>query len=420
MIFVYLGLRSLRNRWMSTLLTLLSVALSVFLVIGIERIRWGAQESFSNSLSKTDLVVGARGSDLQLLLYTVFHMGDATNNITFESYNFVKNHPSVEWTIPISLGDSHRGHRVVATDQNFYRHYRFQGDKSLEFASGSPAEKVFDVVVGSKVALDLGYGVGDSLVLSHGVSEVAVVKHEDKPFKVVGVLKTTGTPIDRALYITLEGMEAIHIDWQNGVPPSVGQETKATALLEKKFVVNQITSFLVRTKNRIETLQLQREINNFQEEPLMAVIPGVVLSKLWKALSYGEVALKAVSVCVALVSLIGLVLVLFTSLNERRREMAILRALGLRPLKILFLLMSEALFVVLVGSVVGLFGLYMALWMGQPFLLESLGIFFPITFPTGMELYFLAVLFCATALVSFFPAFTAYRKSLHDGLSVRI
>jgi putative ABC transport system permease protein len=421
MTLLFLAYQSLKNRIVATTITLFSISLSVFLVLGVERIRVGAKEGFANTLSQTDLVVGARGSDIQLLLYTVFHMGDATNNISVASYETFKYHSAVEWTIPISLGDSHKGHRVIASNENLYKHYRYQGDKFLKFLKGVPAQDVFDVVIGAEVAKKLHYTIGSPIILSHGISEISLVKHNDKPFQIVGILEPTATPIDRALFITLEGMEAIHMDWKDGAPPLTpplnGEETPASKIKKDSLKPKQITSFLLRTKNRIETLRLQREINTFDNEPLMAAIPGVVLSKLWTTLGIAEKALKGISTCVALVSLLGLLLVVYSSLNERRREMAILRALGLSPFKILFLFLFESLTLVISGSFLGISFLYSFIFFARPWIMNRFGIFLPLQTLTTNEMYFLGLILAAALSVGFIPAYAAYRKSLMDGLT---
>ncbi|MEO5667984.1 MAG: ABC transporter permease, partial [Bdellovibrionota bacterium] len=283
-----------------------------------------------------------------------------------------------------------------------------------------PADEVFDVVLGSEVAKKLGYEVGTEIVITHGVSQMSFQKHADKPFRAVGILKATGTPVDRALYITLEGMEAIHMDWKDGAPPRPGEGTPVNQIKKENIKIGQITSFLLRTKNRIAILRLQREINDFQAEPLMSTIPGVALSKLWDTLSYAEIALRAISACVALVSILGLLLVLYTSLNERRREMSIFRALGLRPFKLLFLLLSESLTIVIVGTCAGALALYASLWLGGPWLVDTFGLVIPVKAPSLEEWGYLGLLVVASFFVGLIPAWTAYRRSLADGLGARI
>jgi len=173
MVLLSLAYRSLRNRKLTTILTLLSLALSVSLWVGIEHIRSGARESFSNTISQTDLIVGARGGSLQLLLYTVFHMGSPTANVSYESYDKFKKHPAVSWTIPISLGDSHRGYRVVGTNEDFYRHYRYRQDREIEFHQGRAPSDVFELALGSEVAQKLAYKLGDRIVVTHGLTSAS-------------------------------------------------------------------------------------------------------------------------------------------------------------------------------------------------------------------------------------------------------
>ncbi|MGZ3809062.1 MAG: ABC transporter permease, partial [Bacteriovorax sp.] len=132
----FLTYKSIKNRKFTSLLCVLSIALSVTLFLGIERIRNGAREGFTNTISKTDLIIGAKGGPLQLLLYTVFHIGGAVNNIRMSTYDEIRNNHLVEWSIPISLGDTYKGYRVVATDENFFEHYRFRGDKQVVLETG--------------------------------------------------------------------------------------------------------------------------------------------------------------------------------------------------------------------------------------------------------------------------------------------
>jgi putative ABC transport system permease protein len=415
-----LAIRSLLNRKLTASLTISSIGLSVCLLIGVEHIRKGARESFSNALSQTDLIVGARGGSLQLLLYAVFHMGSASNNITFDSYTHFKNHPAVDWTIPLSLGDSHRGFRVVATNPDFYRRYRFRQDHALEFAQGAMPADLFDVVVGSQVAKKLAYALDKQVVIAHGISEISLLKHKDKPFRICGILKTTGTPVDRGVYITLEGMEAVHMDWKDGAPPMPGLNLSADVIRSKTIQIDQITAFLLRTKSRIETLRLQREINDYADEPLMAVIPGVALAELWNGLGYAEDALKTITLFLVLVGLLGMLISIYTTLNERRREMAILRSLGAGPRQVIALLLFESGFLSLAGAGLGVLLYYGLLISFQPVILERFGLFIPVKGLSGLEWMYLFSVVAAGMCLGLVPAFKAYRNALSDGLSIRV
>ena len=242
----FLSLKSFRNRKLISFLCIFSIALSLSLFLIVEKLRKGIEDGFTNSISNADLIVGARSGPLQLLMYSIFHMGEPTNNITIDTYKKIKSHPAVDWTIPISLGDSYRGYRVVATDDNFYRHYQFYGDKNLEILTGEWRTNTFDVILGSQVATKYNHQLGDSIILAHGISAKAMLKHKNTPFKVIGVLKPTGTPVDKSLYISLKGMEALHVGWENGAP-SFGR-VNPERYKDENLIPNQITSFILRTK----------------------------------------------------------------------------------------------------------------------------------------------------------------------------
>jgi putative ABC transport system permease protein len=420
-ILLSLAYRSLKNRRLTSILTLLSLSLSVSLWVGIEHLRNGARESFSNTISQTDLIVGARGASLQLLLYTVFHMGTPTANVTYESYEKFKNHRAALWTIPISLGDSHRGFRVVGTNKDFYHHYRFRQDRQIEFAEGRAPDDVFEVALGSEVATRLGYGMGKRIVVTHGISNTSgIMDHDDKPFTVAGILKPTRTPIDRALFVTLEGIEAMHMDWKEGAPPLKGQETPVGQIKKEGIKIAQITAFFLRTKSRVQTLGLQREITTFPEEPLMAVIPGVALSELWAGIGYGEQVLKVVALFVVIVGLLGMLMSLYTSLNERRREIAILRALGVGPANVISLLVFESGLLTFVGTFLGVGVVYASVMLLSPIVEQHFGLYVPLKPLTLTEVYYLAYVILGGIVIGLIPAWKAYRNALSDGLSVRL
>ena len=415
----YLTWKSVQNRKLTSLLCVASIALSVALLLGVERIKNGARDGFTNTISQTDLIVGAKGGPLQLVLYTVFRIGSPTNNIRFSSYTKIKNLPEVDWTIPISLGDAYRGYRVVGTDENFFKYYRYRRNKKIEVLNGKIPIGIFDVVLGYEVAQKFQHKTSDSIILSHGISEKSFMDHSVTPFKVVGILNPTATPIDRSIFITLEGMEAMHIGWDKGVP---GKNSTVTPenLKKENIHIGQITSFLLKTKNRIQTLKLQRKIDSFSEDPLMAVIPGLALHQLWKTLSYIENILYLISLCVSAVGLISVIVSLYTSLNERRREIAIFRALGAGAGKVVSLLLVESSLIVLVGTLIGTALLYLCLFMVRPYLESNFSLYLPIQFLSSTELIYLGSILLGGITAGFIPAIKAYRNSLQDGLTIQV
>jgi putative ABC transport system permease protein len=418
MIVPRLALQSLRNRSLTAVLTVLAIAVSVMLLLGVEKVRIGARQSFADTISNTDLIVGARSGAIQLLLYSVFRIGNATNNVTWKSYQDIAKRPEVAWTVPLSLGDSHRGFRVLGTTADYFNRYTYRRDKRLAFAAGGPFSDLFDVVIGSDVADTLGYKVGDRIVVAHGLGSIAFVEHADKPFRVSGILAKTGTPVDKTLHVSLEAIEAIHVDWQNGMPVA-GQSISADDVRKMTLEPKAITAALVGLKSKLATFKLQRMINEYPEEPLSAIIPGAALQELWGLVGTAETALSAVSAMVVATALLGMVTTILTTLNERRREMAILRSVGARPTTVLGLLTTEATLLTLAGVLLGTALLYVSLALLQPVIDRAYGIRIDLDPPTAREMGMLAAIVVAGFLAGLIPAVRAYRMSVADGMTVR-
>ncbi|WP_010487052.1 MULTISPECIES: ABC transporter permease [unclassified Pseudomonas] len=416
-----LALASLSNRRFTALLTVFAIALSVCLLLAVERVRTEARASFANTISGTDLIVGARSGSINLLLYSVFRIGNATNNIRWDSFEQLAQNPRVKWAIPISLGDSHRGYRVMGTNTDYFEHYRYARQQPLELSQGREfADDPFEVVLGAEVAEALHYKLGDELVLAHGVATISLVKHDDKPFHVVGILKRTGTPVDRTLHISLAGMEALHVDWKNGMPARGADRISAEQVRSMHLQPTAITAVLLGLKSKIATFSLQRDINEYRGEPLLAILPGVALQELWGLMGTAEKALFVVSLFVVITGLIGMLTAILTSLNERRREMAILRSVGARPWHIASLLIFEAFSLALAGVLLGLLLLYVGIAAVQGYVQANYGLYLPLNVPSGYEWMLLGCILGAALLMGCVPAWRAYRQSLADGLSIRL
>ncbi|MEM7728408.1 MAG: ABC transporter permease [Pseudomonadota bacterium] len=401
------------------MLTVLSIATAVMLFAAVESIRQGARASFERTITDTDLIVGARSSPINLVLYSVFQIGDPTNNMTWRTYEQIAARPDVGWTVPISLGDSHRGYRVVGTTGAYFEHYRYGQSQSLALADGVLFDDLFDVVLGAQVARELDYDVGTTLTLSHGLGATSFVNHDDKPFRVTGVLAPTGTPVDRSLYVSLGAIEAIHMGWQDGTPTPMSRLATPERLRQMTLTPESITAMLVGAKSRVQTLRLQRALNTYAQEPLQAVIPGVALSQLWNIVSVVERALTAIAGFVVAVGLIGILTSILTSLNERRREMAILRSVGAKGRHIVALLVSEAALLALIGASLGIALLYGGLALFRPMLEARFNMGGIALVPGLYDLGVIGVVTVIAAALGMIPALLALRRSLADGLSVR-
>jgi putative ABC transport system permease protein len=421
MIFLNLAFKSLRNRLLPSLLTVVSIALSVLLLLTVERARRAAEDGFTQTISQTDLVVGARSGPVQLILFSVFNMGAATHDISYETYQKLKSHPAVEWTIPYSLGDGHRGFRVVGTTLDFFKYYRYRGDGKVEIAKGRVFDGLWDVVIGADVARKLHYELGQKIVVSHGVTHgEGVQNHDDKPFVVVGIMKPTGTALDQSLYMSLPGVEAIHIDWKDGAAPTEENRIPQDKIKPEDIKIDTVTAFFLRTKSRIETLRLQREINDYKDEPLLAVIPGVTLSEMWHGLSYVDQILKGISWMVVAVGFMAMLIALTTSLNERRREMAILRAIGASTGKILALLVFESTVLTLAGIALGTVVSLITTAALRPWLEMNFGFYLNGAALGASEAAYLVATLIGGVVVGLIPAYRAQRMTLKDGLSVKV
>lgn len=410
--------KSLLNRKVTALLTVLSIAVSVFVLLGVEHIRREAKSSFTRTLSGTDLIIGARTGQMNLLLYSVFRIGNATNNISWQSYQRLAHSKVVKWTVPMSLGDSHKGYRVLGTNADYFKHYRYGKKQPLHIAEGQIFSGVFDVVLGAEVAKKLDYHIGDKIVLAHGVSTTSFSLHDDKPFTVVGVLEATGTPVDQTLHVSLAAIEAIHIDWSNGIRVP-GKGIPAEEVTQYDLTPKNITAFLVGLKSKSATFGFQRLVNEYPNEALMAILPGATLASLWQMLGSVETVLVVISALVLLSSLIGMSTMLLSSLRERNRELAILRAIGAGAFFNMVLIEMEVLLLVISGILLAIVGLFLLLTLGQDTLIAHYGLFIDTWFLTPRVFVMIAVIVCAALVLGLIPGFMAYYRSLQQGLTVK-
>lgn len=416
---IRLAFASLRSRRLSVALTLLVITLSVCLLLGVERIRTQAHAGFASTVSGTDLIVGARSGPVNLLLYSIFHIGDATNNISWQSYQELSNLKDIKWAVPLSLGDSYKGFRVIGTTEGFFEHYHYGAGHPLALADGQRFGDLYDAVIGAEVAKRLKHRVGDPIVLAHGTGRITLADHGDKPFQVVGILKRTGTPVDSNVLVSLQAIEAIHLDWQSGVHVR-GAGISAEDARHQELTPSSITAFMIGLRSRISTFGVQRQINEYPDEPMLAVMPGVALQQLWATLGTAESALRLISALVVVLGLTSLVALLVATLQERRREMAVLRSLGARPSYVARLLVFEATLVTGVACLLAALILAGGSYMTRSWLLETFGLSIDQIFPSGAEWLWMVAVITAGAVAGLVPALLAYRRTLVDGLSPQI
>lgn len=418
-----LALKSAWARRPTLGIVLVAIAIASALLLAVERVRHDARQSFTQSVSGVDLVVGARSGGVQLMLYAVFHSGSATNNLRMDSFAAIAMNPAIDWAVPLALGDSHRGFPVLGTTPDYFRHLRYAAARSLVFAAGRPfagtVDDVFETVLGSAVARELGYRTGDRITLTHGMPAggIGSPEHADKPFAVVGVLAPTGTPIDRTVHVSLEAITAIHLDWAGGAPLP-GLSIPAEQVRKFELGPQEITAALIGLKNRADVFRVQRQINGYRGEALTAVMPGVALDELWQALATVERTLFVLSALVVAVGLAGLAATMLAALDQRRRELAILRSLGASPGDLFLMLACEALLVTALGVLVGAGLLTGGSALAAP-LAREFGIHLSSGLPGGSEWTILASILATGLAAGLIPGWRAWRMALADGLTPR-
>jgi len=408
--FMRLACKSLLNRRGSVVLTVLALTVSLVVLLGVEHIRQQAKDSFGNTVSGVDLIVGARTGSLNLLLYSVFRMGSPTNNISWDSYQNIASGKHIAWAVPIALGDSYRGYRVMGSTPDYFTHFSYGGKRKLQFASGKAFAGVLDVVLGSEVARKLSHKLGDQVVLAHGVASTSFSLHDDKPFTVVGILAPTGTPVDQTVHVSLQGIEAIHIDWQQGVKIS-GNTVSTEQLAKMDLQPANITAFMLGLNSKIATFRVQREINNYSREPLMAILPGVALSELWQMMATFEHTLRLISACILVSALLGLSAMLLASIREREHEIQLLRVIGAPPMFLFLLIELEALLISFAAIALGTSLLYLVLVVARDLLAAEFGLHISTNIGSESTAYIALLMIFSTLIAAAIPSLKAYRNA---------
>ena len=460
-----LGIKSLLNRRFVAALTVLSIALSVALVLGVERLRSQAKAGFANSASGVDLIVASRGNSVQILLATVFGVGSTGNGLSWDTFEMVEKLPQVAWTVPISMGDNHRGFPVMGTSADYFKRFHHSGGESLEFVAGGVFAQGQQAVIGSELADRFDYGLGTDIVLAHGAGSVAFDMHDEAPFRVAGVLAPTGTAVDRMVLVSLEGFDNLHArrkpaehDPLTGFPDRGGQGPIAVGRDEVRkhtngglgthadhraeaqpgltdapyskdmqagYVVHghgpeTINAIYVGLEDRTAVLSVQRALSDYLVEPMTVVLPNVALLELWSITDTAETALRLMAAAVVLAGLVGMVVMLSAALEARRREFGILRSVGAPPARIFNLIVLEAVLLTVAGLVVGYLLLTGVVLLADPILAESFGLRLGYDLPSLNEIVLMLAILVCGVLASLVPATRVYRMTVADGLTLRI
>ena len=405
LIWLRIAIQSALARRGALLIMVLSTAISVAILLGVFKIRDDTKTSFSNAISGVDLVVGAKGSPTELILYSVFHIGRASNTIPASLEKTLVDLRQVAWVVPVQLGDSYRNYPVVGTSINFFKRVKAQG-RHLQLAQGSALSDphLFDVVLGHTVAKNTQHRIDEQISISHGSGSGPKQDHSNSPFRIIGILEANGTPIDNAVFISTNAFDALHDIADGGLQ------------FARLNPDSQASAFFIGLKDRGSVFSVRRQIDSLPNS-LMAVMPGVALDELWSSMEIAENALLLIALGVLITTILGITATLLVSLESRRRELAIFRAVGAKPYQLLSLILTEALMVCVVGILLGWTLLQLIILTANDYLRKEWGVVSEPSLPSmndGLALLYLVLVVLISASI---PAMKAYRMALSEGLN---
>ena len=410
-------LKSMRSRIIPTSLVTISLMASMVLLLSIERIQQGAEEGFNQSISGVDAIIGPRSSSIELVLYTVFHLGRPTNNITTKTVNDVKLRGDISWLVPIALGDSHKGFRVVATEPNYFEHIKYANGQPLVFSKGVAFAELSETVLGSDVAEKLSYRVGSKIQITHGSVESIGSKHDDFSFVVTGILNKTGTPIDQAIFLDLKGYELLHLGWKSGKKIFNLDDINLSSLPEDALIPKTVTAAFIGLKSKLTLFNFSKNIREYPKEAISAVIPGIALSELWSIVGLVDKGFQLLSWIIIAISLIAMVTLIIASLDNRKQEMTIYRANGASPKFLAMMVLCESLVIGLTAIVGAIILVTIVTYFATAQLNLALGISPSFKWISMGEITVFSFILLAGALSSLIPAVMVFRKNLHQTLS---
>ena len=418
---LHLSLKNILNKPLTLVLNLVLFSLGVGLISLLLLVNVQLEDKFQKNFAGIDLVIGAKGSPLQLILSSLYHLDSPTGNMPIsESKAFLNpKHPIFKKVVPLSLGDSHRGYRIVGTNVSFVDLYE------AKLIEGKMFEENMEVVVGATVAENLKIKTGDQFQSSHGLIEDENLVHEDaKPFLVKGILGKTGSVIDQLIVTKTQSVWAVHEDHDHADETEeehaahldhdheYAEEEKPLAAYEDQ----SITSLLVQFRGRnIQALNMARNINentNFQ-----AATPAIEINRLYTLLGVGEEALKALAMLIIFVSGLSIFISLFSSLRERKYELAVMRTLGARPGFLFQLIIFEGIVIAVLGFLCGIALSHGSMIILADFLEKSYRYDFSASLFLMEEIYLFGGSLIIGIIAAIIPAFQASKTDIHATLA---
>ncbi len=405
--------RSLRQHFVSTLITALCVALATGLIMAVFAINAQTKKAFTGGPVGFDAVLGARGSQLQLVLNTVFHLETSPGNLPWSMYQAIQKERGVTLAVPFAVGDNYKGYRIVGTSEEMFTEFEYQKGVKFDMAQGH----VFDVnrqeaVIGSFVAEKLGLGVGSVFQPIHGLTDNATAHSHSEEYTITGVMKPTNSPSDRVIWIPIEGIFRMGGHVLRGSGEAFEAERGQAIPDEHK----EVSAVMIKFRSPQHGMRLQQTINNQGKVATLAYPIGRVMGELFEKLGWVHRVLTMVAYLVVVVAAASILASIYNTINERRREFAILRALGARRRTVFSAIVMETAAIAALGVIAG-FGVYAAiLFTAAKVIRSTTGVVIDLAAWDPVLVYAPLGIILLGAFAGIFPAIKAYRTDVAENI----
>lgn len=412
--------RNIRHRSLSSLLTIFSVMLGTGLVVAILLLKNESEQAFSQTATGYELIIGPKGSSLQLTLSTIYQIGTPVQNMPLKVYELLKNDKRVKSAIPYVLGDNYKGFRIAGTVPEIFNEFQYKKGMKYSLSGGNIFSGDFEAVIGSDVAEKSGMKTGSTFAGSHGIeSYEGSETHDEYNFTVTGILNKTFTPADKVIFVTMNSVWKLHSPHFTAENKIDGDTSERKTSDEKTENSKSITSVFVTLKNPVYFDLLRRQINENKYEGInaQAVLPVFEIKQLFDIVGNINSILMVISYLVVFVAVISILVSIYNSMNDRKHEIAILRILGAGRSTVMKMIILEGMFVSIAGAFLGIASGHILIFLLKEKITNMAGIEITgVTFSIS-EIYLFAGTVILTMAVSIIPALTAYRNDAAENLN---
>ena len=407
-----LSLRNMTSRPLSTTLSLVLLTLGVGMIASLLQVNRHIKEQMSNNIRGIDMVVGAKGSPLQLILSAVYHIDAPTGNISMHEAEQLRKNRLVELGIPLSYGDSHKGYRIVGSNHQYPALY------AATVAQGRLWEETFEVTLGATVAKNLNLAIGDTFAGAHGLAEGGEI-HDDQVYRVVGHLNYTNSVLDQLILTATESVWEVHHHEEEPSEEDEHEEHEHEEGHEEHDHEHQedqeITAMLIKFRNPMGIIQLPRRVN--EDTNMQAALPAYEISRLFSLMGVGIDTLNVIALVIMAVSGFSVFISLYNALKDRQYEMALMRTYGATRWQLVWLVLQEGLLLTLTGFLAGMFFSRSGLWLVSGLMESSYHYEFTGWFWAAEEAWLLAIALGIGLIAALLPAIRVFRINLSQTLA---